>query len=111
MAIIRYLINYLLAGGPAPVVVTGVSATIVGIQGSLSFSPDPFNANAGQTIAWTNSDFATDRIVADDASFATGNIPSGEQQRRNSGARGGKPPLPLLDSPLDGRDTRGQVIF
>lgn len=71
------LVDYLFAAGLAPGVASSISASIVGIQGSSSFSPEPLNAIAGQTIAWTNSDFSLHRIVADDASFDTGFISSG----------------------------------
>lgn len=62
---------------PTPPTASNVSVTITGIHGSSSFSPNPSNANVGQSVAWANGDSTTHRIVADDQSFDTGNIAAG----------------------------------
>jgi plastocyanin len=59
-------------GGSAAVVIT-----IVGMNGNQSFSPDPANVPAGQTVAWKNTDSITHHIVMDGGGFDTGDIPPG----------------------------------
>jgi plastocyanin len=55
----------------------GVQATINGINGAQSFSPNPITASTGQPITWHNADGLTHRLVANDNSFDTGNISGG----------------------------------
>ena len=50
-------------GTPGPVQVT---ISIVGSSGSLAFAPNPLQAAIGNTIVWTNNDFAPHIIVLDD---------------------------------------------
>jgi plastocyanin len=54
-------------GGPAAVVVT-----IVGQNGSNSFSPNPVTLHVGAAIAWTNSDTTVHRIVQDSGGGSQG---------------------------------------
>jgi plastocyanin len=46
-------------------------------NGSLSFSPNPAAAKSGGTVTWHNNDGLTHRIVLDDLSFDSGNLPPG----------------------------------
>ncbi len=69
----------------APVVPAGgggggtaaVTITILGQQGSQSFSPNPGTVTAGQTVAWRNNDSITHTATADNGAFDTGAIPPG----------------------------------
>jgi plastocyanin len=49
-----------------------VTISIVGDNGSQSFSPNPASVPVGQTVAWRNVDSTTHHIVADDGSFDAG---------------------------------------
>jgi plastocyanin len=61
-------------GGAAAEVIS-----IVGSAGSQAFTPNPANdAPAGTTVAWTNNDSVTHRIVMNDGSLDTGNIAPGQ---------------------------------
>jgi CSLREA domain-containing protein len=53
------------------------TVSIVGINGSLSFSPNPAAAQSGGTVTWHNADGLTHRIVLDDLSYDSGNLPPG----------------------------------
>jgi plastocyanin len=55
----------------------GVQVSIVGINGAASFAPNPVTMLAGQSLSWKDNDGVTHRLVADDASFDTGNISGG----------------------------------
>lgn len=57
---------------------TGAAAdvviTIVGMNGSQSFSPNPATVRAGQTVAWRNADSLPHTATADNRAFDTGTI-------------------------------------
>ena len=54
-----------------------VTVNVVGINGSLSFSPNPATLPAGQTIVWHNVDTVTHHVVFDDRSVDTGDLAAG----------------------------------
>jgi plastocyanin len=54
-----------------------VTITIVGMNGSQSFSPNPGAVKVGQTVAWHNADSITHVPTADNGSFTTGGIGPG----------------------------------
>ncbi len=54
-----------------------VTITIVGMQGSQSFSPNPGSVTAGQTVSWKNMDVITHTATADGGAFDTGAIGPG----------------------------------
>ena len=59
-----------------------VTITIVGMNGNMSFSPNPGTVPVGKTVAWTNATSsgyggATHHITADNGSFSTGDIAPG----------------------------------
>jgi aldose sugar dehydrogenase len=54
-----------------------VTINIVGDNGSNSYSPNPANVTAGQTVSWHNSDNMTHTATQDGGGFNTGNIASG----------------------------------
>ena len=51
-----------------------VTITIVGSNGSLSFSPNPASVTVGQTVSWYNADTTSHDPVADGGSFDAGNV-------------------------------------
>jgi plastocyanin len=50
---------------------------IVGDRGNQSFTPNPATVVQGQGMTFKNNDVTAHRIVANDGSFDTGNIPGG----------------------------------
>ncbi len=54
-----------------------VTISIVGMNGSQSFSPNPANVPQGQTVAFRNNDTTTHHIVQDQGAFDTGNLAPG----------------------------------
>jgi plastocyanin len=54
-----------------------VTVNVVGINGALSFSPNPATLLAGQTIIWHNVDTITHHVVFDDRSVDTGDLRAG----------------------------------
>ncbi len=60
-------------GGPA----ADVTITINGMNGNLSYSPNPATMKLGQTVAWRNADGTTHTATADGGTFDTGNIAPG----------------------------------
>jgi plastocyanin len=54
-----------------------MTVNVVGINGALSFSPNPATLPAGQMIVWHNVDSTTHRVVLNDGSFDTGNLAPG----------------------------------
>jgi plastocyanin len=55
-----------------------VTITINGIDGGMSFAPNPASVKAGQTVAWKNNDSTTHTATQDGGGgFDTGAIPSG----------------------------------
>lgn len=65
--------------GPGGGVTADVTVTITGINGNMSFSPNPANVTAGQTVAWRNNGGTTHTATEDGGSplFNTGNIANG----------------------------------
>ena len=59
-------------GGTADVVVS-----IVGIAGSMSFSPNPANVRVGQKVAWRNDDNIAHTATQTGNGFDTGTVASG----------------------------------
>jgi plastocyanin len=76
-------ISHRLAWATAAVIVvslTGsilVTVNIVGINGALSFSPNPATLPSGQMIVWHNVDAVTHHVVLNDGSLDTGNLDPG----------------------------------
>ena len=63
---------------PTPPSTAGVvTVNVVGINGALSFSPNPASLPAGQMIVWHNVDTVTHRVVFNDRSVDTGNLDPG----------------------------------
>lgn len=60
-----------------------VTITILGMNGNLSFSPDPGLVPVGKTVAWRNADTGaygsgtTHNIVSDTGAFTTGPLAPG----------------------------------
>ena len=54
-----------------------MTITIVGINGAMSFSPNPATLPAGQMVVWHNVDSITHRVVLNDGSLDTGDIAGG----------------------------------
>jgi len=61
----------------APTTAGVVTVNIVGINGALSFSPNPATLPAGQMIVWHNVDVFTHHVVLNDGSLNTGNLDPG----------------------------------
>jgi plastocyanin len=55
--------------------------SIVGDRGAQSFSPNPGSGGQDQVIVWRNNDSVTHRIVVNDTSLDTGDIPAGGTSR------------------------------
>jgi plastocyanin len=53
------------------------TVSIIGSAGSSAFNPNPVSIASGDSVAWTNNDFTTHRIVLDDGSFDSGNLSPG----------------------------------
>ena len=68
--------------GPPPPA-ADVTITILGMNGALSFTPDPGVVPVGKTVAWRNADTGaygggtTHHISADNGSFTTGDLAPG----------------------------------
>jgi plastocyanin len=56
---------------------TTVTINIVGVKGKLSFSPNPADVQAGQLVAFKNTDVVTHHVTLDDGSLQTGDIAPG----------------------------------
>ena len=54
-----------------------VVITIVGMNGSLSYSPNPATARVGQTVAWKNADSLAHTATADAGTFNTSTLAAG----------------------------------
>jgi plastocyanin len=63
--------------GPTPAPPDPVVIDIVGIKGSLSFSPNPATVPAGRLIVWRNVDTTTHRVVFNDGEVDSGDIQPG----------------------------------
>jgi len=55
--------------------------TIKGVNGKLSFSPNPASVPGGSTAVFKNIDIVTHRVVLDDGSVDTGDIAPGATSR------------------------------
>ena len=67
-----------------------VTINVVAINGAQSFSPNPATIPAGQMIVWHNVDTVTHRVVLNDRSVDTGDLPAGaSSQPRAIGGTGG----------------------
>ena len=62
---------------PSPSTSGVVTVNVVGINGALSFSPNPATLPAGQMIVWHNVDNTTHHVVFNDGSVDTGNLAPG----------------------------------
>jgi plastocyanin len=54
-----------------------VTINILGINGAMSFSPNPATLPAGQMVVWHNVDSITHRVVLNNGALDTGNINGG----------------------------------
>jgi plastocyanin len=54
-----------------------VVITIVGMNGTLSFTPNPASVPNGQLVVWHNADSVTHHIVLNDGTIDTGDIAPG----------------------------------
>jgi plastocyanin len=68
-------------GAPSPPPTGASVISIVGDRGAQSFSPNPGSGSADQTIAWRNNDSVTHRIVSNDGTLDSGDIPAGGSSR------------------------------
>src|ERR1700692_5139314 len=80
------------SGSPtAPSASGAVTVNIVGINGALSFSPNPATLPYGQMIVWHNVDNITHHVVFNDGSVDTGNLgPGASSQPQAIAAAGGR---------------------
>src|ERR1700750_857938 len=62
---------------PTPMTIGVVTIDVVAINGAQSFSPNPATLPAGQMVVWHNVDTVTHRVVLNDGSVDTGNLPPG----------------------------------
>jgi len=60
-----------------PVPAANVTITIVGMNGSNSYSPNPGTVKVGQTVAWRNADSIPHTATGDAGGFDTGTIAAG----------------------------------
>lgn len=74
--------SYSAPTGPPPPA-ADVTITILGMNGTSSFSPDPGSVPVGKTVAWRNADTGaygggtTHHIVANGGAFDTGSLAPG----------------------------------
>jgi plastocyanin len=61
---------------------TVVTITIVGVNGKLSFSPNPAEVQPGQMVVFRNNDVVSHRVTLDDMSIDSGDIPPGTTSRQ-----------------------------
>jgi plastocyanin len=69
--------------GPAPPT-DAVVINVVGVNGALSFSPNPATVPAGRAVVWHNVDTITHRVVFADGEVDTGNIAPGASSAATS---------------------------
>src|SRR5262245_45783498 len=62
-----------------------ITITITGVKGKQSFSPNPASVAAGQMVVFRNTDVVSHKVVLDDATMSTAEIPAGGESQ----------PLPL----------------
>src|SRR5262245_65380255 len=58
-----------------------ITITITGVKGKQSFSPNPASVAAGQMVVFRNSDVVTHKVVLDDATMSTADIPPGGESQ------------------------------
>ena len=68
-----------------------VTVNVVGINGALSFSPNPATLMSGQMIVWRNIDSITHHVVLNDRSVDTGDLAPGASSQPMAIAAGGGP--------------------
>jgi plastocyanin len=68
-----------------------VTISVIGVQGTQSFSPNPATLPAGQMVVWHNIDSITHRVVLNDGSLDTGNLAPGASSQPMSINTGGGP--------------------
>jgi plastocyanin len=76
---------------PSPSTSGVVTVNVVGINGALSFSPNPATLPAGQMIVWHNVDSITHHVVFNDGSVDTGNLVAGASSQPQAIAAAGGP--------------------
>src|SRR5690242_18548254 len=54
-----------------------VTITVKGVNGKLSFDPNPASVQAGQLVVFKNTDVVTHHVTLDDNSLETGDIAPG----------------------------------
>ncbi len=69
------------ATSPTPVNTAPVTINIVGVNGKLSFSPNPADVPAGREVIFRNLDKVIHRVMLDDRSIDTGDIAPGASSR------------------------------
>jgi plastocyanin len=79
------------ASTPPPSTSGTVTVNVVGVNGALSFSPNPASLPAGQMIVWHNVDSITHRVVLNDRSVDTGNLAPGTSSQPMAIAAAGGP--------------------
>jgi plastocyanin len=60
---------------------SGATISILANRGAQSFNPNPASASQGTTLSWQNNDSVIHRIVMNDGSLDTGDIPPGGSSR------------------------------
>jgi plastocyanin len=76
---------------PSPSTSGVVTVNVVGINGALSFSPNPATLPAGQMIVWHNVDNITHHVLFNDGSVDTGDLgPGASSQPQAIAAAGGQ---------------------
>ena len=79
------------ASTPPPSTSGAVTVNVVGVNGTLSFSPNPASLPAGQMIVWHNVDAITHRVVFNDRSVDTGDLAAGAVSQPQQVAAAGGP--------------------
>ena len=67
-----------------------VTVTIVSSSGNKAYSPNPVQANKGDTVAFKNSDSTMHHVVMDDGSADLGDITPGATKTMTLNGSGGK---------------------
>jgi plastocyanin len=58
-----------------------VTINVVAVNGAQSFSPNPASLPVGQMVVWRNVDGITHRVVLNDQSIDTGDLPPGASSK------------------------------
>jgi plastocyanin len=59
-----------------------VTITIKGVNGKLSFDPNPATVQAGQVVVFKNADVVTHHVMLDDKSMETTDIAAGASNKQ-----------------------------